>query len=293
MSSLTSRIAGPRVADRLGPLDPREAAWRPDLADIALADRIAVPNYVKPVPHRLSAVRAPLHIAPDAAATAASELLHGEAFAVLEIQNGWAWGYGLHDHYVGYLRADTLGPDRPVSHRIGPGDALLFADPRVKAAVVGTLPMGAEIEAFEHDERFMRLLDGRFIHRRHLLPLTGHPRADWIGLAQSFLGAPYQWGGRSRAGVDCSGLLQVAAGLTGRPLRRDSDMQFADAATPLEQPERGAIAYWPGHIGVMLDATTLLHANAHWMTVVAEPLADVIARAAAGEGPAEPRFKHL
>ena len=34
-------------------------------------------------------------------------------------------------------------------------------------------------------------------------------------------------------------------------------------------------------VGLMMDAETLLHANAHWMAVTAEPLTDVVARGAA------------
>ena len=41
---------------------------------------------------------------------------------------------------------------------------------------------------------------------------------------------------------------------------------------------RGDLVFFPGHVGIMADAETLVHANAFWMQVVAEPLADVIAR---------------
>jgi hypothetical protein len=45
---------------------------------------------------------------------------------------------------------------------------------------------------------------------------------------------------------------------------------------------RGDLVCWRGHIGVMLDEARLLHANAHHMAVAIEPLADAIARIAAG-----------
>lgn len=293
----TTRITGPRIADPLGPLDPRDKAWREDLADIALADRIAVPNYVVPLV-REAVAQVPILSADRPGAPAASELLPGERFAVLDSGHGHAWGFSVADQYVGHVRLDALAA--PASEAedglVGPGDALLFRSPAVKAEVVGTLPIGARVRWAAHDERFVRLVAGPhagcFLHRRHLLPPAGDTALDWVEVALRYVGAPYRWGGRSRAGVDCSGLVQIARQIAGHPCRRDSDMQFADLTTEVEASaaRRGDIAWWPGHIGVLLDATTLLHANAHWMACTIEPLEHVCARAAAG-GVGQPRIR--
>jgi len=286
-----TRISGPRDAAPLGPLDPRVAAWREDLADIALADLVAVPHYVRPV-EMMALWQVPVQTADRRDAAAASELLPGERFALLDTGHGYGWGYCLHDGYVGHVALDALAPaDDTVGTdaMVGPGDALLFAEPRVKAEVVATLPMGSRLDCKEHDERFVVIGSGphagRFLHRRHMLAAGTSP-TDWVSLAEPFLGAPYRWGGRSRAGVDCSGVIQVARMLAGHPCRRDSDMQAADTRTEVSAAEamRGDIAFWPGHIGVMLDGERLLHANAHWMACVVEPLTVVEARAAGSDG---------
>ena len=296
MNRLQSRIAGPRCTRRLGPLDPRTAAWREDLADISLADRIAVQAYAEPVVMQVRTRSAPLRDAPGPDALAVSELLFGEQFAVLDCSAGRAWGYGLHDHYVGYADLSALEHIGDVSGEaalVGPGDALVFAAPAVKATVVGTLPMAAQVLVRDHDSRFVQMVSGHhmgcFLHRRHLLA----PGADWVELAKSFIGTPYRWGGRTRAGVDCSGLLQVAWKMVGRTARRDSDMLHADAGDPVVDGTfaRGDIAWWPGHIGILLDQHSLLHATAHWMACVVEPLAEVIARVGAAGGAAAPVVK--
>ncbi|MFN7173630.1 MAG: C40 family peptidase [Thermaurantiacus tibetensis] len=288
MAGRRSRISGRRFAAPLSPLDPRIAPWRPDLADIALAGLVAVPHYAAPVLRSVAAESAMLHTRPEADSEAASELLHGETFAVLEEARGWAWGQARADGYVGYVRTEALAPALgppagPVwDATVGPGDALRFAAPAVKAPVVGVLPAGSRLHVREADEAFVMIADGsfagQFVHRRHLLPAGG--AADPVEVAKQFLGAPYRWGGRTRAGVDCSGLVQMAWRLCGRPARRDSDMLVADAGpeVPPEERARGDLAWWPGHVGLLVDSGTLLHANAHWMAVVVEPLADVVAR---------------
>ena len=297
-----SRITGPRLAGPLSPLDPRDNAWRADLADLALADRVAVASYVVPV-EMLALRQTPVLSEDRADAAAASELLPGERFAMLDSGHGFAWGYCLADGYVGHVALEALelaasGEGGGAAGRVGPSDALLFREPRVKAEVAGTLPLGAALRWAEQDERFVRLTAGPgaglFLHRRHLLP-EGGSAPDWVEVALSFRGAPYRWGGRSRAGVDCSGLIQVARQLAGHACRRDSDMIFADAPTEIAAGggQRGDIAWWPGHIGILLDSETLLHANAHRMACVVEPLAEVVARAVQGDGPAEPRLRRF
>ena len=93
------------------------------------------------------------------------------------------------------------------------------------------------------------------------------------------LGAPYLWGGRDSAGLDCSGLIQQALFACGVACPRDSDQQQAlGVPAELDALRRGDLVFWPGHVGMMLDGERLIHANAHFMAVTVEPLADARAR---------------
>lgn len=282
----TSRITGPRKIVPLGPLDPREAAWRSDIADVALAGLVATPHYAKPAIQRIATRTATLHAEAKPDSAAVSELLFGEEFALLDSANGFGWGYSVADHYVGHVSLDAL--DNPIegeSRRIGPADALVFAEPDIKSPVLSTLPLGAHVVPQESSGD-LTAFEGGWIHNRHLMEDS---KADWVDIALSFVGAPYRWGGRTRQGVDCSGLIQIARQLAGLRCRRDSDMQNAEADEISGNPKRGDIAWWPGHIGILLGDGNLLHANAFHMSCVIEPLGDVSVRI--GSMPRIARFR--
>ena len=280
----------PRTPDRFclagasAKLDPRIHAVRKDVADIALADRVFAPHYAKPLLHGCLATAVAMRGAPSRSAVAVSELLRGESFAVVDASGDWAWGYSLHDGYVGYVPVDAIGPLLAPTHIVSSPAALFFAEPSIKAPVVERLPMGARLVVAASEGAFHRT-EGGFVHDRHLSPLD-RPEPDPVAVAARLTGVPYRWGGRSGDGIDCSGLVQLALAFAGIAAPRDSDQQqsLGRAIAEGEPLRRGDLVFLPGHVGMMADETHLLHANAFWMRVVTEPLADVVARQPEGQG---------
>ena len=164
-----------------------------------------------------------------------------------------------------------------------------FGEPSIKSAPVAQLSMNALVRVEGHEGRFVRLEGSGFVVEEHLSPL-GAWRDDPAAVALRYLEAPYLWGGRCSLGLDCSGLVQQALYACGRGCPRDSDQQAAlgAAVEPAGGLRRGDLVFWRGHVGMMLDAETLLHANAFHMAVAAEPLAQIVARV--GEPAAYRRF---
>ena len=146
-----------------------------------------------------------------------------------------------------------------------------YAAPRLKARATAELPFLADLDVSGETRGFAALRGGGFTPVQHFAALT----ADFVDVAARFIGAPYLWGGRSARGLDCSALIQLALMATGTAAPRDSDMQAAllgRGLGPETAARRGDLIFWRGHVGLLIDPATLLHANAHHMMVAVEPL---------------------
>jgi cell wall-associated NlpC family hydrolase len=215
-----------------------------------------------------------------------TQLLFGEQFTVYDDKDGWAWGQASSDGYVGYARREDFDLPRSPTHRVASLSTPLLNAPDVKKGAADMLPMNATVCVTETGERFAKLADGHYVFGGHIAPVDHHA-SDWVSIAEQFVGIPYVWGGKSSAGIDCSGLVQTALQAGGMKSPRDTDMMEAQLGTsiPLDaQLQRGDLIFWQGHVGLMLDGARLIHANGYFMQVSIEPLALVRERTLAKEG---------
>jgi NlpC/P60 family/Bacterial dipeptidyl-peptidase Sh3 domain len=261
--------------------DKRTTPIRGDLADIKLAGKLFAPHYAVPMLRTGIAPVTEIHAEPHATSMPVSALMHGEEFAVLDIAGDWAWGYCLHDDYLGYLRVAELGDDFTATHIVSAPATLLVAAPSIKAPVLARYPMGAQIVCGDLTEcGKYRSCENGFVPVAHL-SAVGQVEGSPADLAEKLIGVPYCWGGRSGNALDCSGLVQLIFALKGLKPPRDADMQQAVLGDDLPADtalQRGDLVFFPGHVGIMADDENLIHANAAAMAVSVEPLVDATAR---------------
>ncbi|MCC8931807.1 NlpC/P60 family protein [Rhizobium sp. 'Codium 1'] len=265
-------------------LDRRLAAFRPDLADIALKGQVDADRFVAPEPSMVTLPVAALRPKPDVSAGIDTELLMGEQVRVFDRQEGWAWVQATDDSYVGYLPEEALGPTVPATHVVTVPRTFVYRGADLRFPTRTALSMGSRLtivrEAETRGTRYLLLSDGGALVSRHLRPVSDPPAPDYVAVAALFLETPYLWGGKSGFGIDCSGLVQLAMRLAGLEAPRDSDMQAAGLGVPIERCDlrRGDLVFWKGHVAIMEDETTMIHANGHTMTVARETLEAAIER---------------
>jgi cell wall-associated NlpC family hydrolase len=273
---------------KTGQLDPRLNAYRPDLADARLKDRVAADRFVEGWPGQVRVAVANVVGSSDAGAALITQLLFGETVRVFDVdEQGWAWAQGDLDGYVGYVPAAAISRTLTApTHKIASLSTPAFARPEVKSPPLVDLSLGARVTVEREVAGFAALAIGAFVPLQHLI-LIDASAEDFVAIAERFVGTPYLWGGRSRSGLDCSGLVQVTLQATGIAAPRDTDMQQAALGAQVALSgslgglRRGDLVFWRGHVGIMTDAATLLHANAHHMRVAIEPLVEAVARISA------------
>lgn len=231
-----------------------------------------------------------------------TQLLYGDGFSVYKIEGEWAWGQcdsplksSIYSGYIGYVNmADLSERAQTPSHVIESLKAPVFMSPDIKSRILKLLPLGARVKGVL-DGEFVKTLMG-YIHMRHVRAQDiAPPCDDYVEVAERFLGLPYIWGGMSTDGLDCSGLVLSGLRAVGRDGPRDSDMQ-AQMGKPISHDDtlkRGDLVFWKGHVGIMRDESTLLHANAYHMCVISEPLSVACERIKKAAGPITARRRIL
>ncbi len=265
--------------------DPRITPARADLAAKYLEGQVAAERYVEGQLCEVVDPVTPVRREPVPDAPLDTEALKGERVTIYDVNDeGWCWGQLESDHYVGWMPANALTrPGPEPTHKVSVLRTFVFPAPNIKSPPIEAIPFGAKLAIMRVHESFAVTSIGGFVPLQHLALLSDLER-DYVAVAERFLGTPYLWGGKSPLGIDCSGLMQAAATACGIDCPRDSDMQeaslgeSASVAGALSMPHRGDAIFWPGHVAIVRDRKTLIHANAYHMAVAIEPIQDAIAR---------------
>ncbi|MCX7607277.1 MAG: C40 family peptidase [Bacteroidia bacterium] len=208
----------------------------------------------------------PLRREPTHRSEMVSQILWGEPQQILQEEKGWVFVRGWVDGYVGWVPAGSL----IAAWREGGGWAVVkrkWAPLFQVGKLVGYIPVGSLWPA----SGIWRTAVGEFTTTASALLPWPSPALTVIPyqVYRLFRGAPYLWGGKTPAGVDCSGLTQIAYRLAGRLLSRDAYQQ-AEETFPIAAPSKGSLVFFTdspapssriSHVGLYWGGGRLLHAT--------------------------------
>ncbi|MFY0642933.1 MAG: C40 family peptidase [Bacteroidia bacterium] len=187
----------------------------------------------------------PLRAEARSTAEMVTQLIYGESYTILKKEGEWYLVETDFDSYQGWLSESSLYTGS-MDHEKRIQNELMAINPIEGKAVVTT--MGSEL--------FPAYLEG-----------AEQEVSDIKDLAFRFLGVPYLWGGRTFAGIDCSGFTQIVFKCLGVPLARDaSQQQKQGKAVRTDEIQLGDLVFFEhnfkiAHVGIALGSSKIIHAH--------------------------------
>lgn len=175
---------------------------------------------------------------------------------------GWA-----HAGYLVELDSSAYAGWRVRATALGEGAAVAVGGTRRRVPLRARVALEGDQVGFPDGTRGT-LLEGR-IREATLVADEARAMPLWTWAIARFEGAPYEWGGLTPRGVDCSGLVQSSALARGVALPRDA-WQQAEAlpAVPVEAAEPDDLLFFRGeasdritHVALLAPDTTLVHST--------------------------------
>lgn len=229
----------------------------------------------------------PMRSKPNDESELETECLYGEFIEILNENLEWLYCKLLTDGYCGWIRKGNVGTLKKPTHRVISKRSFMFKDKNVKSGCIGYLPLGSSFAVEKCEDNWAKLSlkynfsqKVAYVPKNHLISINDKI-FDWVSIAESLVGTPYVWGGRNTIGLDCSALLQLTYQTFGQNIPRNTKDQMSinkKIINDLNALDRGFVVFWSGHVGIMVDKFNCIHANAHHMQVVIEPLFKIVAR---------------
>ena len=213
----------------------------------------------------------PLRSEPSHRAEQTSQLLFGEKAEIIEVNNkDWARIHCSWDGYEGWCKQSQLAV---ITKKEFKKDvkylAATHADKLIMPLGEMMLPMGSALTAIRGGKIKPVNEAGKFKGKK--LKISGlQLNCETLrNAAMQYLHAPYQWGGRSILGIDCSGLTQMAFRLCNHSIPRDASQQANEGQLVdfLQHAQCGDLAFFDNkegkivHVGILLDNQTIIHAT--------------------------------
>ena len=206
-----------------------------------------------------------------------TQCLFGERVKIINEENDWFFCETLLDNYQGWIEKKLLTDFFDTNYRVNKINTLVFEKPDLKSKVKFNLFLNSEVKVLDNSNNWseLKLSDSKgYIFSHHLIKKNKFLN-DLILLSENFLNVPYQWGGKSCLGIDCSGLVQLVLQSLGKFIPRNTSDQILvenKFLKNIDVCEDNCLIFWNKHVAISITNNTIIHSNAYHMCVQKEDL---------------------
>ncbi|WP_290791875.1 C40 family peptidase [Flavihumibacter sp. UBA7668] len=207
----------------------------------------------------------PVRETPNHRTEMSSQLLLGEQVHVLDRSvEGWLQVRSIHDGYEGWCQAIQLAElAGPITEPLG------YFDRELGFANVNGQPMPVFMGTPVYDSTLTAGVFSISFTGLTIQSDTDDKHLQVQELALQYLNSPYLWGGRTFAGIDCSGFAQMVYRQLGIHLLRDAYLQAGEGESVgfLQEVQPGDLAFFDEpdgritHVGILLNDHEIIHAS--------------------------------
>ena len=210
---------------------------------------------------------------PDDRAEQVTQLLFGDHYTVVEQSGDQKWmKIRIHfDQYEGWIDVKQHQPiTREYFNHINHAEfkittditSTLLYNKSPQVVLMGSIIPITSSELFKMEEQFAFNGESKNAGQRR--------EFDFLRtIASKYLNSPYQWGGKSPFGIDCSGFTQMVLKICGYKLLRDAGQQFNQGkpVASLAASRQGDLAFFKNekgeisHTGILLAENKIIHAS--------------------------------
>ncbi|MGX1930613.1 C40 family peptidase [Flagellimonas sp. 2504JD4-2] len=209
----------------------------------------------------------PIRISPDDTTEMLSQLLYGDYFKVLEKRKFWSRIRVAYDGCEGWVTNNQIRFIQEEDYEV-----LNSQDnSKISSDIISHI--------CTEDEMLLPILLGSVISVTGLLGHTFEgncvngttEKENLVDTALLYLKAPYQKGGKTPFGIDCSGFTQMVYRINGHGLKREAEAQSkqGEVLSFIEESEPGDLAFFDNnegiidHVGIILEDNYIIHVNGH------------------------------
>ena len=221
-----------------------------------------------------------------------TECLYGEEFTILKKSTNWYYGYLNNDNCHGWLQKNSIDYITEPNFCVSASRTFILNKPNIKSLTIDYLSIGSVISVNYFIDEWAQITFIKknttvlgYVPKVHLIEINSS-KLDWVKFAESMLGVPYKWGGKTSFGIDCSGLVQMSLNMANIACPRNSSDQQEYLGSNLFckwelesqcfielwnlKVKRGDVIFWKGHVGVANRKSTIIHANGDTNNVAIE-----------------------